>query len=92
MKYEDIEMMGYTRREILQCLALGGLIIAGKMWLPGQKKIFIPTKKIFTFEDFGSIKVEIDQKAQGILREGAWQTIGGGKASLRPVFSAGVIE
>ena len=33
--------MKYSRREILKCLAAGGVIVAGELWIPGARKIFI---------------------------------------------------
>ena len=45
--------MTYTRRELLRCLALGGMVVAGGLWLPGQTKIFIPAPlkpKIITLD------------------------------------------
>ena len=31
-----------TRRELLRAIALGGGIVAGELWVPGARKIFIP--------------------------------------------------
>ena len=33
----------YSRREILRAMMLGGGLIAGELWWPGQKLISIPT-------------------------------------------------
>lgn len=33
----------YSRREILSAIMLGGGVIAGELWWPGQKLISIPT-------------------------------------------------
>lgn len=41
----------YTRREILRAAALGGMMIAGELWIPGQTLISIPASRIWTFED-----------------------------------------
>lgn len=32
----------YTRRELLRCLALGGAVVAGGLWIPGARMISIP--------------------------------------------------
>ncbi len=34
--------MNYSRRQILRALALGGGVIVGELWWPGQKLISIP--------------------------------------------------
>lgn len=34
--------VGYSRRDLLKCLAAGGAVIAGELWVPGARKIFIP--------------------------------------------------
>ena len=44
--------MNFSRREFLAALAAGGAVIAGELWIPGQKTIFIPSNlKIWTFAD-----------------------------------------
>ena len=40
--------MKYSRREILRAFALGGGFIAGELWIPGAKKIFLPPEKPWT--------------------------------------------
>ena len=41
--------MSFSRREILRAIALGGGLIAGELWIPGARLIFIPTSElIFT--------------------------------------------
>jgi len=34
--------MTYSRREFLRCLALGGAVVAGELWIPGQRVISLP--------------------------------------------------
>lgn len=36
-----------TRRELLRAIALGGGIVAGELWVPGARKVFLPTKPRF---------------------------------------------
>ena len=36
-----------NRRELLACLAVGGIITATGLWMPGEKKIFLPPNKFF---------------------------------------------
>ena len=36
-----------NRRELLKVLAAGGIIVAGELWIPGAKKIFLPPKSIW---------------------------------------------
>jgi hypothetical protein len=43
--------MSFSRREFLAAMAVGGLVVAGELWLPGQKLISIPSGKIWTFDD-----------------------------------------
>jgi hypothetical protein len=40
--------MKYTRRQILRAAALGGALIAGELWIPGQRSIFLPLKERLT--------------------------------------------
>lgn len=40
-----------NRRKFLQGLMAGGVIVAGQLWVPGQKLISIPSGKIFTGVD-----------------------------------------
>lgn len=42
--------MSFSRRELLKAFAAGGLVIAGKLWLPGDKLISIPSGKVFANE------------------------------------------
>ncbi len=35
-------MSEFSRRDILRCLALGGAVVAGELWIPGQRVISIP--------------------------------------------------
>ena len=44
-------MAGFSRREFLAAIAAGGMVVAGELWVPGQKLISIPSKKIWTFDD-----------------------------------------
>lgn len=37
----------FSRREFLAVLAAGGMVVAGELWIPGQKLISIPSRKIF---------------------------------------------
>jgi len=39
--------MGFSRREFLAVMMAGGAVIAGELWIPGQKLISIPSHKIF---------------------------------------------
>lgn len=39
--------MDMTRRQFLATLLAGGAVIAGELWVPGQKLISIPSKKVF---------------------------------------------
>jgi hypothetical protein len=34
--------MKVSRREFFKCLAAGGAVVAGELWIPGQKLISIP--------------------------------------------------
>lgn len=43
--------MAFSRREFLAGMAAGGMVVAGELWVPGQKLISIPSKKIWTFDD-----------------------------------------
>jgi len=36
-----------NRRELLKGLMAGGMIVAGELWVPGQKLISIPSDKVF---------------------------------------------
>ena len=36
--------MKFSRRELLKCLAAGGAVVAGELWVPGSTKIFLPSK------------------------------------------------
>lgn len=38
---------GMNRRDILRAIALGGGIVAGELWIPGQRVISIP--RIYTY-------------------------------------------
>jgi len=40
-------MSGFSRREFLAAMMAGGAVIAGELWIPGQKLISIPSRKIF---------------------------------------------
>ena len=42
-----------TRRELLRAIALGGGIVAGELWVPGARKVFIP-RAPEVFWDLGS--------------------------------------
>ena len=35
----------FSRREFLAALAAGVAVVAGELWIPGQKTIFIPSQK-----------------------------------------------
>ncbi len=35
-------MRQFTRRELMKCLAAGGAVVAGELWVPGARKIFLP--------------------------------------------------
>ncbi len=37
-----------NRRELLACLAAGGVVVAGELWMPGRKLISIPSGRIYT--------------------------------------------
>lgn len=39
-----------NRRDVLRAIALGGGVVAGELWIPGQRVISIP-KKIYTPQD-----------------------------------------
>ncbi len=43
----------FSRREFLAAMAAGGMVVAGELWVPGQKTIFIPKRKhvIWTLSD-----------------------------------------
>ena len=43
--------MSFSRREFLAAMAAGGLVVAGELWIPGQKLISIARSKIWTFDD-----------------------------------------
>ncbi len=34
--------MNYNRRQIMRAFALGGMFVAGELWIPGQRLISIP--------------------------------------------------
>ena len=34
--------MDINRRDLLKCLAAGGMVVAGGLWIPGRKLISIP--------------------------------------------------
>lgn len=36
--------MKTDRRRFLKMLAAGGAVVAGEMWIPGERKIFLPPK------------------------------------------------
>lgn len=38
----DRSVHEYSRREILRAFALGGAVVAGELWIPGQRLISIP--------------------------------------------------
>ena len=40
------ERKPFSRRELLICFMAGGMVVAGKLWIPGPTKIFLPIKKI----------------------------------------------
>lgn len=45
----------FSRRQFLAAIAAGGALIAGELWVPGAKTIFIPgDQRIWTFA--GSLK------------------------------------
>lgn len=35
-----------NRRSVLRALALGGGLVAGELWVPGARKVFLPARKI----------------------------------------------
>ena len=37
----------FSRREFLAAMMAGGAVVAGELWIPGQKLISIPSRKIF---------------------------------------------
>ncbi len=39
-------MSEFSRREMLRALALGGAVVAGELWIPGQTLISIPNDGI----------------------------------------------
>lgn len=43
--------MSFSRREFLAAMAAGGMVVAGDLWVPGEKLISIPRQKIWTFDD-----------------------------------------
>lgn len=38
----------FNRRELLKAIGLGGGVIAGELWVPGQRKVFMPSGNIAT--------------------------------------------
>ncbi len=58
--------MNYSRRQILRAFALGGsFVVAGELWIPGQRLISIPKPQLkykatehFTFDE---IKLSVQQ-------------------------------
>ena len=36
-----------NRRDLMKALVAGGVIVAGEMWIPGAKKIFLPPASAF---------------------------------------------
>lgn len=62
----------YTRREIMACLAAGGLIVGGKLWTPGQKLISIPRPR----PKFGDPGTQWIQLGNGLYRFEAYCKIG----------------
>ncbi len=41
-----------NRRELLLGLAAGGAVVAGELWIPGQRLISIPAKKVWTHVEY----------------------------------------
>lgn len=41
-----------NRRELLKGLMAGGMIVAGELWIPGQKLISIPSGTVFQHQQF----------------------------------------
>ena len=39
-------MSEFSRRDILRALALGGAVVAGELWIPGQRLISIPKQQL----------------------------------------------
>ena len=39
-------MTKFSRRELLKCLAAGGAVVAGELWVPGARTIFIPSHSL----------------------------------------------
>ena len=35
-------MTNFTRRDLMKCLAAGGAVVVGELWIPGQRLISIP--------------------------------------------------
>lgn len=55
-----------NRRDLLKGLAAGGLIVAGELWIPGAKKIFIPSGMRFhTDSDRVTIVESYSQRNDG---------------------------
>lgn len=40
-----------SRRELLRAIALGGGIVAGELWVPGARKMFLPSRRILTRDE-----------------------------------------
>lgn len=40
-------MTDLGRRRFMKMMMAGGAIIAGDIWIPGEKKIFLPPKKVY---------------------------------------------
>ncbi len=49
-------MSEFSRREVLRAMALGGAVVAGELWIPGQTLISIPNAGVvLTRGEWGSL-------------------------------------
>jgi len=61
-----------NRRDLFKCLAAGGMVIAGELWIPGQKLISIPKTKELWFFGEQTIEIFTTGNFPGILWPGQW--------------------
>lgn len=55
------------RRKFIQGLMAGGMVVAGELWVPGQKLISIPSGKIFTGVDLALGEDTMSFSVSGVM-------------------------
>ena len=62
-----------NRRELLKCLAAGGVVVAGELWIPGEKTIFLPAREryldnyAFIQDICGNTLARVDLRMCGVV-------------------------